>query len=71
MLKIRIGSITYAMKARRQLSLRGIRAGLIKTDGGENEGCVYGIEIPEDRLLQAVSILRESRIEYRPLKEEK
>lgn len=71
MQKIRIGSITYAMKARRQLSHRGIRAGLIKTDGGENEGCVYGIEIPEDRLLEVVAILRESRIEYRPVKEEK
>lgn len=71
MQKIRIGSITYAMKARRQLSLRGIRAGLIKTDNGENEGCVYGIEIPEDRLLDAVAILRESRIEYQSVKEEK
>ncbi len=71
MQKIRIGSITYAMKARRQLSLRGIHAGLIKTDGGENEGCVYGIEIPEDRLLQAITVLRESRIEYRSVKDEK
>ena len=71
MQKLQIGSITYAMKARRQLSLRGIRASLIKTDDGEGRGCVYGIEIPEDRLLQAITVLREGRIEYRPIKEDK
>ena len=71
MQKLRIGSITYAMKARRQLSLRGIRASLIKTDGEEGSGCVYGIEIPEERLLEAIAVLREGRIEYRPIKREK
>ncbi len=61
-----IGSITYAMKARKALSARGIRARLIKSEPNlENRGCAYGIEVPETSLLDTIAELRRKNIDYR------
>ena len=63
--RIRIGSITYAQKARRALSQRGIRARIVKLDTRHEEGCVYGIEIPRQASLDAERMLLSLGIEYR------
>lgn len=64
--RIRIGSITYAQKGRRALLASGIRARIVKLDSGDSaHGCVYGIELPEDKMLDAVGELRRLGIDYR------
>ena len=62
---ITVGSVTYAMKARRLLLHGGIKARLIKlllekTDGG----CTHGIIIPTTRFFDAVVILKNANIPY-------
>ncbi len=65
-----IGSVTYAVKARRLLAHDGIRARLIKLSRGESsEGCTHGIEIPSSRFFDAVVILKEGGIPYSVLSE--
>ncbi len=60
-----IGSITYAQKARRALSSRGVRARLVKAAERTEGGCAYGIEVVGEDLLTAIRILRELGIPYR------
>ena len=63
--RIRIGSITYAQKAKRALSAEGIRAHITKLEGGlEGTGCVYGLEIPAGREQEAKVVLRRAGIEH-------
>ena len=59
-----VGSITYAIKARRLLLHAGIRARTIKLVTEEGGGCVHGIVIPSSRFLDAVVILKENGISY-------
>ncbi len=58
-------SITYAIKVRKLLLGIGIKSKLIKIDSRlTNEGCVYGVEIEERYLLDAVAELKRREIKY-------
>ncbi len=60
-----VGSMTYAIKAKRILARAGIRIAIKKLDKTETkQGCAYGIEIPKDYLYTAVDRLKEARIPY-------
>ena len=62
---ITLGSMTYAIKAKRLLGSIGIPSRLIKVDSTESkEGCQYGIEIPYAAFMHAIDILRSNRIPY-------
>ncbi len=62
---ITLGSITYAMKARRLLSRIGIKCEVIKFDKVSGEfDCTYGIKIPTKDFYNAVIILRNNSIKY-------
>lgn len=64
---ITVGSMTYAIKARRLLLREGIKSKLVKLDKNK-DGCSYGIELKEDKLYSAVVILRSNGIEYKLLR---
>ena len=60
-----VGSVTYAIKARRLLLHAGIRAKVVKTvSDGTGSGCTHGIVIPSSRFFDAVVILKENGIDY-------
>ncbi len=60
-----VGSVTYAVKARKILSRAGISSRLVKVDGGKSRhGCTYGIEFAEEDLLAAVMELKRNGIAY-------
>ena len=59
-----IGSVTYAMKAKRLLSARNIPVQLIKTSQTNAGGCVHGIEINYVDYMDVIGILMESGISY-------
>ena len=60
-----VGSVTYAIKARRLLLHAGIRARTVKVEGGERGvGCAHGIVIPSSRFFDAVVILKDNGIGY-------
>ena len=62
---IAVGSITYAVKARRLLARGGIKAKLIKLSLSETAGgCAHGIVIASSRFFDAVVILKENGIPY-------
>ena len=60
-IKIMVGSITYASKLKKILLRAGIDSRQIK---GNNNGCVYGIEIDYEFFYTVIAILRENNIEY-------
>ena len=60
---IKIGSITYALKAKRALSELGIKTKVQKTSSDAN-GCIYSLEVPEEKLFSAVSELKSLGISY-------
>ena len=48
--KIVIGSVTYAIKAKKELERIGIRTRVVKASQRESSGCTYALEIdPSDR----------------------
>ena len=53
---ITVGSITYAQKAKRAIAAAGIHVRIVKVEA-RDEGCVYGLEVPSERHLEAVAIL--------------
>ena len=56
---IRIGSDTYAQKARKALSANGISSRVVKVEPARaDRGCVFGLQIPGDRVAEALDILR-------------
>ena len=57
-----VGSMTYAIKARKTLNRKDIPSKLVKIN--ESKGCAYGIEIDDTKLLSAVSALKENGIQY-------
>ena len=62
---ITLTSVTYAMKAKKQLSRIGIRSELIKVDSSKSKkGCAYGLEIPSDCFYDAIAELRRRGFEY-------
>lgn len=61
---ITVGSVTYAIKARRILLHGGIRATLTKVISNENGGCNHGVVIPSSRFYDAVVILKSHGISY-------
>lgn len=64
---ITVGSMTYAIKARKALSHEGIKSKLVKLEKNK-DGCSYGIELKEERLYSAVVVLRTNGIEYKLLR---
>ena len=62
-IKLIIGSVTYAMKAKGLLSRKGLHPRLIKQTRSE-DGCTYGVCIPEYELMAAAALLREAQISY-------
>ena len=59
-----VGSMTYAIKARKTLNRNDIPSKLVKIDESKVKGCAYGIEIDDTKLLSAVSALKENGIQY-------
>ena len=62
---ITVGSVTYAVKARRLLARGGIKARLIKLSPSESAGgCAHGLVISSARFFDAVVILKENGVPY-------
>lgn len=62
---ITLGSVTYAMKARRLLIREGIRARLVKVlPENTDNGCTHGLVIASARFFDAVVILKKHDIPY-------
>ena len=61
---VALGSVTYALKARKLLRGRGIQSELIKLDAGSKEGCTHGLIIDRDSFYMAVLALKENGISY-------
>ena len=62
---ITVGSLTYAMKARKILRAKGITTRLVKLDSALTEyGCGYGIELPSYESYNVYTILKENGINY-------
>lgn len=60
-----VGSVTYAIKARKLLLRSGIRSKLVKVNENKTaRGCSHGIEIEEGNFYDVVAILRENGIPY-------
>ena len=69
---ITVGSVTYAIKAKKVLSGIGIKSKLIKVDTSKRGlGCEYGIEFPSIYFLDAVAALKKEKINYTLYSEEK
>ena len=61
---ITIGSITYAMKAKKLLSSNLINARVVKAGSGDGRSCIYGIMISPKDLNAAISLLSSDGINY-------
>ena len=60
-----VGSVTYAIKAKKALSGIGIKSKLIKVDSSKSAlGCEYGIEFSSVYFLDAVAELKKQKINY-------
>ena len=69
---ITVGSVTYALKAKKALLGIGIKSKLIKVDSSNRElGCEYGLVFPSAYFLDAVAELKEQKINYSLYSEEK
>ena len=62
---VTVGTITYALKAKKLLSRAGIRSKLVKVESGATQnGCTHGIEISAKDFYHAVLVLKENGINY-------
>ena len=62
---ITVGSVTYAIKVKKLLERAGIRSNLIKSSTSKStNGCVYGVKVNSEYFYDAVSLLKQNRIEY-------
>ena len=69
---ITVGSVTYAIKAKKALASIGIKTKLIKVDSSKRDlGCEYGIEFPSAYFLDVVAELKKEKINYSLYSEEK
>ena len=60
-----LGTVTYALKARKLLGQMGIKAKLVKINTKSADGgCNHGIEIQDIQFYDAISILRSEGISY-------
>ena len=60
-----VGSVTYALKAKKALMRIGIRSELIKTeDSQRRSGCAYGIRFNSDLFYSVIDELRNNAIKY-------
>ena len=59
--KILIGSISYAIKAKRLLAREGISANVVK-ETDRTEGCSYGLSFPDRDAYRASAILSQAGI---------
>ena len=63
---ITVGSVTYAIKARKLLQRMKIQSKLIKIDASISpDGCKHGIEFDSDDLFSVVMGLRNAGINYK------
>jgi len=62
---VTLPSVTYAEKARKQLSRANISSKIVKVDAQKTErGCTYGISFDDSLQLSAIMVLRNSDIPY-------
>ena len=62
---IAVGSVTYAVKVKRQLERRGVSGFLVKVDSEKNGGsCTHGIRINSSYIYDAVDMLKKMGIDY-------
>ena len=60
-----VGSITYALKAKKVLMRIGIRSELIKTENSQRRsGCIYGIKFNSELFYSVIDELRNNAIKY-------
>ena len=59
-----IGSITYAMKARKIVKEQGIDAQIVKHDTKGRKGCSYGLICKAENTIAIIGILRANNIPY-------
>lgn len=62
--KVLVGSISYAMKAKRLLSKEGITANVIK-ESDHTEGCSYGLSFAERDSYRVFALLSDAGIRTR------
>ncbi len=62
--KIIIGSVTYAIKAKKELEKRGIRARVVKAAQKGVSGCSYAVEIDQSDRFRVYASLDELGISY-------
>ncbi len=60
-MKIRVKSITYAMKSKEVLQTAGIDAAVVK-DLRPRGGCIYAVSFPERYAEDAVRLLRDNGV---------
>ena len=59
-------SVTYAQRAEKLLTQRGIRGNLMRTPRWmEEQGCGYALKLWTNQISQAVNLLRENKIQLR------
>ena len=59
-------SVTYAQRAEKLLSQRGIRVNLMRTPRWmEEQGCGYALKLWSGDILPVVKLLRENRLQLR------
>ena len=62
---ISIESATYGIKAKKLLAEKGINSKLVKTsEGNQEKGCAYGIEVEYQNLFIAKKILSDAKIPF-------
>ena len=61
---IRLKTLTYAIKARKLLSRKGIYSTVIKFTSNSIGGCGYGLRVYNCEQFELAAIIREAGIEY-------
>ena len=62
---ITVGSLTYALKAKKAIEKLGIRVGIVKGKSHTGDkGCTYGIEYPVQLEMTVISELRRLGISF-------
>ena len=62
---ITVGSVTYALKAKKLLARRGIKSKLIKVNSAKAKtGCEYGVEFSTVFLYDVISELKNNNFYY-------
>ena len=68
---ITVGSVTYAIKAKKLLERSGIKAQLVKVESHKSsKGCNYGIKITSALFFDTVALLRNKGIDYSVYKDD-